>query len=159
GSRIAADFAAKEWERKLDADRVQLSAMLRRVNGTTPGMALEKGRGIFDEWLKRVDGEWRAKARAGAQQVEWKHYLEQAHSAGLGKKGGAKAESHPGGAGYEDEYVAPARKGPVPWEVMMEPPGTGEPGQAGTPQDEIKVLARAPAKLLDGLFTVRLNLT
>jgi hypothetical protein len=172
GSRLAAERAAKEWEKLLEAHRVPLASSLKHLTAATPGAALEKGRLVFEGWLARLDAEWRAEGRAAARRLEWKTYLETARDQGIcaarGKGGkGTKLAKPAGGAVkrggaaggvYEDEYV-PAAHRPVAWEQMMEPPGTGDKGRAGAGSDEARLLARAPAKTWDGMFSVRLSLT
>ena len=41
----------------------------------------------------------------------------------------------------------------------MEPPAQGAFGRVGTPADEMKLLARAPVKIWDGLFSIRVGIT
>jgi hypothetical protein len=181
GSRLAADHAAKAWDRLLDQERHLLSSELNRLTAATPGAALEKARLLFEGWLARLDAIWRAEGRAAARKEEWKSYEREARAAcgaaasveaasakpSKKKKPGSKpvpaadSQVQPVYPVYEDEYVPPTRNktGPVPWEQMMEPPATGELGRAGSGADEIKLLARAPAKTWDGLFSVRLNIT
>jgi hypothetical protein len=161
GAQVATDMAAKTWDELLEAERIKLSVLLKRIAGASPGMALEKGRLIFEEWLKETDTAWRAKGRVEAKRAEWLYYLSTARESGICDAAGSRRAGikTPEAPVAEDEYVPPPAQGPVPWELMMEHPGTGEIGRAGSMFDETKLLARAPAKLWDGLFSVRLNLT
>lgn len=156
GSRIAAGLAAKSWDKLLERQRLLLSTELKRLIAPTPGAALEKARLLFEGWLARVDAAWRAAGKLDARKAEWKSYERAAREQGIcegtqRKKAGSKE--------HQDEYVPSTRHRPVPWEEMMEPPATGPSGRAGAGADEVRLLARAPAKTWDGLFSVRLNLT
>jgi hypothetical protein len=165
GSRIAAALAAKSWDRMLEQQRLPLFTELKRLIAPTPGAALEKARLLFEGWRSRVDAAWRLAGKLEARKAEWKSYEQLAREQGIcgGKKVSGKkpkAGKNAGKAGeYDDEYVPTARRRAIPWEMMMEPPATGASGRAGAGADESKLLARAPAKTWDGLFSVRLNLT
>lgn len=161
GARIAADRAAKAWDRLLDQHRAPLALELKRLTAATPGAALERARLLFEGWLTRVDARWRAQGKSEARQEEWKFYAKSAREQGLcgGAKKAAGKKEPAEYLKFKDEYIPSSTRSPVAWELMMEPPGTGVLGRAGLGPDEVRLLARAPAKTWDGLFSVRLNLT
>jgi hypothetical protein len=137
GARTAAASAAHSWEKALDEDKIKLAVLLSRVSATTKETALLKARLLFDVWLKSVESTWRVRGRQQAKLDEWKYYESEAATQGLCHKGASHA--------------------PVAWEKMMEPPGQGPLGLAGTP-DETKLLARAPARRWDGLFSIHTSI-
>ena len=83
GSRLAAERAAKEWERLLELERIPLSNALKHLTAPTPGAAIEKAKLLFDGWLTRVDAAWRSAGRAAARKAEWNTYLLLAKDQGL----------------------------------------------------------------------------
>ncbi|MGK5082164.1 retropepsin-like aspartic protease [Bdellovibrionota bacterium FG-1] len=136
GSRKAAEVAAKEWERTLGERKLKLAAMFQQLNAVSAEVAVKNAQILFQNWLHEVSAIWRSSGRHQAKLAEWQLYRLEA----------AKTK-------------ACAKDGVIPWEKMMEPLAEGELGRAGSPGDEVRLLARAPSKRWDGLFSIRGNVT
>jgi hypothetical protein len=143
GSEKAAAVGASQWDHTLAEDQLQLSLALSRITGSSPGIALRKGETLFQNWLTEVTAHWRRDGRPAAKRAEWAYYEKLAKENKACRKTRGSSTSH----------------AVVPWELMMELPAEGDAGRAGTPVDEMKLIARAPVKLWDGLFSIRLNVT
>ena len=140
GARKAAEVAAEEWERIVSKEKLKLTLLLDRVRAASPGFALKKSQLLFDAWFREVNETWRLQGRPKAKQEEWKLYRESAQQGKLC-----------------DSRRKAAEHNPISWEKMMEPPSGAADGKAGTLYDERRLLARAPAKRMGGLYTIRVN--
>jgi hypothetical protein len=137
GAKRAVAKAGQLWLDMLKEHRIQLSLQLEKVVTTTESAALTESALIFRGWEDSIDQKWRASAPEIARNEEWQFYLEEAKASGKCEKG--KTVKTPAG---------PVRS---EWKNRMEPPG-------GVIPDATMLLARAPARLWDGLFSVRLSI-
>jgi len=116
--------------------------LLKRVSANTPEIALLLGRYVFDGWLRETDTLWRSVGRAAGAMAEWSLYQAEADTQGVCRK--------------KDGPLFSARNNWMSWESMMEPPPSLPPS---TPMSGAKLLARAPARLWNGLFSVRISVS
>ncbi|MGZ3689367.1 MAG: hypothetical protein ACXVBW_13785, partial [Bdellovibrionota bacterium] len=134
GTRIAADVGARLWDQVLSSEKMKLGVLLGHIGADNRALALEQARAAFELWSKAVSARWRDEVRREGRKEEWKNYELSAAQAGVCAHGKAVyATSLPS------------------WEKMLEP-------VPSDPADK-KLLARAPAKQWNGLFSVRLNIT
>jgi len=135
GARRAAVKASDLWLAALKENEVQLKALLSRVLEDTEAKALAKGNEVFQRWLKVAEKSWRVAVNRSVRKAEWEFYLQEAAARGF--CGGDASASNSG------------RKS---WEKLMEAVPTGNPP---TP---VSLLARAPVKLWNGLYSVRVDI-
>ena len=131
GARVAADAAGKLWDELLSRDKIRLAVVLRHLSAENALQATFDAKGLFLDWLDSLNEEYHSRIEPEAHRLEWKFYEEQAK----------KAKVCPRKAG----------KSALPgWAEMMEPPAAAGPDR--------KLLARAPARLWSGEFSVRVGL-
>lgn len=130
GAKLEGESAADLWKTELDSERLKLALAMERMQGDSEEEALAKGKKLFHIWLRGATKVWREQVREKARTSEWRSYLDTAASEGLCAAG----KSGHGG---------------VPWADMMEPAPQDGPNQ---------LLARAPARRWDGLFSIRVTL-
>jgi hypothetical protein len=131
GAQVAAQEGAQAWESVLSAARDQLRIRLSRVNAPSADEAFKDAKQVLADWGAASDRDWRERGREIAREEEWKTYGAQAKARGLCS--GAR-------------YMKPA---PFSWRDQMEPVPAGPP--------PFKVLARAPARRWNGMYSVRLT--
>lgn len=131
-TREAAETAARLWDRTLRQEKPALELALSRVKANSSPIALKYALQVFDEWYRKVQAGWRAKAKSEALKASW---LRDGRLA-------AAAKVCPAAKNQPD--VALPR-----WESMMEPL-VGASAQ--------KFLVRAPARRWNGVFSVRLDI-
>ena len=130
GANLAGMTAADLWIAEIEAARSRLTLAMERMQGDTEEEALGRGQRLYQLWLRGVEQDWRARTFKEVPIVEWRSYQKTARSEGLCASGREKSvRSHPR------------------WEEIMEPPITSK----SPPQ----ILARAPARRWDGLFSIR----
>jgi hypothetical protein len=132
GSQIAAAQAADIWSNLLKQKKIKLSLLFERVKEESEDLALERAQEIFKNWLQETEAEWRLTVQQKARKEEWKTYLAEAKQEKICPRKGSK------------NLVTPS------WSSMMEAVRT-------EPVSMDRILARAPARLWNGLFSVRLN--
>jgi hypothetical protein len=136
GALVAGKAAAEAWEAALGSERVRLAVRLERVSAQTAEGAEVRAHELFHDWLREVEAEWSVKGRSKARMAEWRYYLEQAAQAGMCK------DQHTAEAKARRRELPP----PPRWEELMDP--VRGPARR-------RLLARAPARRWDGLFTVK----
>lgn len=133
GAKKSATLAADLWNTQLDNEKIKLSLLLDRVSEKTPERAIARGKQVFETWLNRADWEWRRTYPLKVRDSEWQNYLEEAAA----------------------QKLCPAQKtlkgSPPSIRSMMQP-------VSGEPLPVTALLARAPARRWDGLFSVRLSI-
>jgi hypothetical protein len=134
GARVAAEAASAAWSDTLSAERDKLSLLLGRISAQDPISAMAQARFVLNVWASSVDSEWRARGIHKARAHEWGTYLSLSKTAGICPR----ATGSP----------APASR---PREARMEQPLVG-----AAPKNIL--LARAPARRWDGLYTVRMTI-
>lgn len=131
GAKRAVARSNEVWAQLLNQEKIRLGVLLERWKAPTEAAALDGGEKIFRQWLQSVEEKWREKSEIEARRAEWNFYWQDAADAG-----GCKP-----------------KKGVHPqWKAWMEPlPDTPPPAVN-------QILARAPARLWNGLFSVRVNM-
>jgi hypothetical protein len=133
GAGRAASAAGNYWSELLEQEKLKLSFQLKKVSEKTEGAALDQGDRTFRKWLRNLYPLWRTEVEQKGRQEEWKSYLTDAL--------------------VEKICPRPVSSMSLPklsWKAMMEP-------VASTPPPITKLLARAPVRLWDGFFSVRLS--
>jgi hypothetical protein len=138
GARAAADAAAESWGEVLERERPKLALQLDRVLAESRAAATASADQVWREWVRSTTAAWRVHGESRARMAEWREYLKEAEELGVCGKGKAASRER-----------TPA---PVRWEAMMEPPPPYDPARF------MKVLARAPARRWNGLFSVRTDI-
>ncbi len=133
GVQYAAVEASRLWSDLLEQEKWSLALLLSRVRASSEKGARSEGLRIYQEWFDRLDFQWRRRVREAARMEEWKFYLQESSALGICKQ---KHLSLPS----------------VSAKFQMESVSTGPAPQIS------QLLARAPVKLWNGLFSVRLNL-
>jgi len=135
GARKALGVAGTLWSEVLSSQKWDLALRLNRISESTEAVALDQAEIVFRQWLRKMDEVWRAKATSLARNEEWNFYWAEAKADGLC-------------AGKPKQLATPpsiqSRMEPVP---------------AGKPPAVSDLLARAPSRLWDGNFSVRLNIS
>jgi hypothetical protein len=134
GARVAAEAASAAWSDTLSAERDKLSLLLGRISAQDPISAMAQARFVLNVWASSVDSEWRAQGIRKARADEWRSYLSLAKTAGICPR--SKGNPAP---------VASSR------EARMEQPAVGAAAKN-------VLLARAPARRWDGLYTIRMTI-
>ena len=133
GARRSAATAGNFWSELLEQEKLKLSFHLERVSEKTEGAALDQGDRVFRKWLRGLYPMWRTEVEQKGRQKDWNLYLTEASA----------------------ENICPRKSAASPpslsWRSMMESP-------AASPPPITKLLARAPARLWDRLFSVRLSI-
>ena len=133
GALQAAAHAAEQWSHLLSQELQTLSSLFSKVKVQSASTAHTRGEMIFQGWLDRLEERWRAEAYPNARAEEWKFYTQEAKSAGICPR---------------TSPVSPL----LSLKQRMEP-------LSGSPPRWNQVLARAPARLWNGLFSIRLSVT
>jgi len=137
GSAQAGRAGATIWEEILDIGRTRLPFLFSRILVDTPDAAVTVGKYTFSIWLKAMEAEWAVKGQNKARIAEWQHYFESAQSVGLCKRTKTKQKA----VKKQDKTVD--------WGSMIEP---------SKKEGFNKLLARAPARRWDGIYSVRLSI-
>ncbi|MCM2321985.1 MAG: hypothetical protein NDJ90_01850, partial [Oligoflexia bacterium] len=143
GAREALEAGAAAWSELLKRELVTLDLRLERIAEKSGPNAVRFALVAYEDWLRRLEGEWRGELKARIRQSEWTRYREVGTDAGICAKGGAAR------AAAQPPVVVPS------WENLMEPPGA--PAQAQARSGPAKPLARTPARRWNGLYSVRLS--
>ena len=130
GSRWAVAHAADAWATLLAENRIKLSLLLEQVQAPSENDALRRAGFVFKQWLNDLEPEWKTRVHEKIRQEEWDKYLEEAKEAGFCD-------------GKQTEV-----RGLTSWKSIMEPMMGPEPAVTS-------LLARAPVRFWDGLFTIR----
>jgi hypothetical protein len=146
GARKAAEAAAQSWSDTLSAEKVKLSILLGRIAAESAESATLQARIALSVWASAVEAEWRAQGFAKARAAEWRHYLGLARASGICPR--AKGKLSPGDRSREARMEQP------PVGVAVTPDALG----IGDSKDSNILLARAPARRWDGLFSVRVTI-
>ena len=133
GAARAAAYAAEQWSQHLSQELQTLSSLFSRVKVQSASTAEVRGEMIFQGWLEKLEARWRIEAYRDARKEEWKSYLKEAKSAGICPR-----------AQNMKATETPSRLS------RMEP-------LSGSPPQWNQLLARVPARLWNGLFSVRMN--
>jgi hypothetical protein len=131
GAEHAAQAGAEAWVSVLSAARDQLRIKLSRVQAPGAALALADAKQVLSDWVNEADRDWRERGRKLAREQEWQVYGEQA-----GAKGLCKGAQKP-------------KPAPFAWRDQMEAVPLGPP--------MFKVLARAPARRWNGMYSIRLT--
>ncbi len=138
GAEEAGQAAAKLWDEALGREKARLQLQLERISAASQAAALEAGQRVFKDWLTGVEADWRGEVRSRARMAEWRFYLKAAQRAGICKLQEGKRRAD----------VAPQAPAPT-WREMIDKPGVN-------PARE--VVARAPARLWGGMYSIRLSM-
>ena len=131
GARIAVTKAAELWRSSLVAALPKLELQLARLRAGSADEALRLGQMVFDFWRDEVASDWRATAKREARKTEWASYLTEARQFQICPRSSKSTASTA-----------------VTWtELVGAPPA----------EPQLKVIARAPAKRVAGLYTLRLS--
>ncbi len=139
GTEIAVSTAGVLWGDFLKENKAKLEILLSRVKGPSEGIALDRAEGVFRQWLRDVERQWRILAKRQARKKEWAFYWAEAKTAGLCK----------------DKKERPVEA--IRWSRMMEPLKADSPETGPASPRITDLLARAPARLWNGLFSVRVS--
>ncbi len=134
GTERAAAASGDLWTKLLKEKLPELEVFLSRVSAASEAQALDRGEQVFKAWLLVVEDLWREKSKAFARSEEVRYYRETAQVTGNCRS--ASVDSAPR----------------IPRSALMEPVQGSVPKQS-------KLLARAPARLWNGLFSIRATLT
>ena len=134
GTERAAAASGDLWTKLLKEKLPELEVFLSRVSAASEAQALDRGEQVFKVWLLVVEDLWRAKSKSFARSEEVRYYRETAQVTGNCRS--ASVGSLPR----------------IPRSALMEPVQGPVPKQS-------KLLARAPARLWNGLFSIRATLT
>ena len=131
GSQQALGRAGMKWSELLATEKSRLSVLMGQVSESSEKIALEKGTEIFSRWLRGVENDWRTQVIPQVRREEWQSYLKE-----VGQK----------------ECSSRRAKGKLipDYRAMLEP-------LEGTSPRVTQLLARAPARSWNGLFSVRLS--
>jgi hypothetical protein len=137
GAKSAAALAASEWADILDREKFRLPIELAKIKENSQTAALEQGERTFKRWLASLEPLWRTSIEQKVRNQEWKSYELQAKKQG----------------------ICPRPKGsPAPhlkWRDLMESPAPSPlPPSAAITQ----ILARAPARIWDGYYSIRVDM-
>ncbi|MFZ9596276.1 MAG: hypothetical protein ACO3A2_09385 [Bdellovibrionia bacterium] len=135
GSKRAAAEASRVWQELLDQKKDQLLFLFNRLSEKTEASALDQAERVFRTWLSDVEREWRNAVQTSVRNEEWRFYLSEAKAAGHCPK----------------KTKTPASAQSPRWELLLEPPSQDPPAIT-------QLLARAPARLWDGFYTVRVSM-
>lgn len=127
--KLAAELAAHLWEESVDLEKRRLESWFSQISARTEKNALISAQLIYNSWLSSLEQRWRQVAIKQAQAKAWQSYWE------VQKIECGTRSARPPFA-FSEESTLAAVSG-----MMPEAP-----------------LARLPAKIVNGLFTVRLNL-
>jgi hypothetical protein len=141
GSRVAGEAGAQEWDDLLRERRAQLELRLGRIRETSRERAEARAQLVFLEWLADAEGEFAVRGRNQARMAEWRWYLHQAAQARL-----CDMQHRP----VEPATGARRELPPAPtWAQMLPATPAGADPQ---------LLARAPARRVNGMYAVRLSI-
>ncbi|MFL5815865.1 MAG: hypothetical protein ACJ763_20015 [Bdellovibrionia bacterium] len=139
GSRAEAQAAAKLWDEMLSAGKFKLSLLLSKVAAVNERSARSKADRVFQEWVSRLDHEWRARVASEVIPHQWKQDRKHAEQAGY-----CSASAH--------AKKAKASSKPTSSETWM---AQETPAAVATPTG--LPLARAPSRRWQGWFAVRMD--
>ncbi len=131
GAELAVTKAAELWAKLLRSKLPELEVLLSQVRTQSEALALDRGEQVFRTWIAGVENVWRKQSEREARADEWTFYRETARASGVCRAVPLKAPP-------------PASR----MEVVQ--------GEAPSLQ---KLLARAPARLWNGLFSIRANVS
>jgi hypothetical protein len=134
GAQLAATNAGDLWAAQLKEQRYTLALLLSRVKAESPVVALHQGEMVFRQWLKMVESRWRVQVALKVRDEEWNFYLKEAADQDICPR-----------------KMAAAEMGPL-WKLNADP-------IVGEPPTVPEILARAPARMWNGLYSVRLLVT
>jgi hypothetical protein len=139
GTRAEADAAAKLWDEMLSAGKFKLSLLLSKVAAVNEKSARSKADRVFQEWVTRLDHEWRDRVASEVMAHRWRVEKKQAEQAGFCITGSRKKKSKASSEPTSPEvWIARESAGPV--SAPMTPP-----------------LARAPSRRWQGFFAIRMD--
>lgn len=136
GTIKAAAQAGEQWSQLLRENLPQLETLLSHVKADSESKALDQGEGVFRTWLAKVGESWLLKVDREVRRDEWQFYLNEARSNGLCQSRDGNAVSKPPSASSRMEPLSGENVPSVP-----------------------SMLARAPVRLWNGLFSIRLNVS
>ena len=131
GVKVAGLSASKKWEEILKTKIYRLSLLFSKVSAKSAKLALLKGNLVFQKWIEEVEDAW-SENQGSFREEEWTYYLKQTRLLEICPR--KKTE----------RVVVPE----LNWEKMMEPVSH---------ESTRKLLARAPARIWDGMFSIRLS--
>lgn len=133
GSKVAATEAAALWEKQIEKMKLRLDVELSRIRENDSVRAVKRADHIFQSWKRWVEREWKSSVDTQARMAEWRSYLMLGKELPicLDRKKGKKTDR-------------------VPPTLVLEKPGA--------PRVMSSLLARAPARRWNGLYSVRVEL-
>ncbi|MBI2711307.1 MAG: hypothetical protein HYX41_00385 [Bdellovibrio sp.] len=137
GNKNTLLFANDEWLRLLDEKRTLLAVTLAHLGHATEAGARDLGQRVFNRWLAGVEQDWRFKSIPMARAKEWKEYTQEASQKKICPRSVKKKLS---------EDVS-----------KIESLSELEP-LVGEPPKVTQILARVPARLWNGYFSVRMDI-
>lgn len=130
GAKVALAASYDEWLKLFGLEKIKLSLILERLDHKTDAGVRELAEKAFRKWLRGLDQNWRDGGIEKARAVEWAYYLQEVRSQKVCQKARFK----------EPQAV----------QVPLDPPSGVSPkiGQ---------ILARIPARLWNGFFSIRVD--
>lgn len=136
GTRKGITEALDHWSKFLTQEKLKLSFALGHIRAETEQGTRDQARQVYRNWFQQLNRDWLAE-QSKLKKIEWSHYEKAAHQAGLCGPS-AKSKTHD------------SSTGPLPWKAQMEP-------IQGEPPKVTQVHVHAPARLWDGMFTIRVS--
>lgn len=142
GSRLAAEQASRLWRELIGSRRVELGVLLGRISAASTLSALASARILTRIWQDRIEAIYRERILPEVRKLEWEGYLGAARAARL--CGAASGSAPP-----KQEY----------WDAKMEKPSSTPsiPFRSGGTLPSARLMARAPARQWDRMFSVRMS--
>ncbi len=152
GARQEAESAAKLWDEMLSAGKFKLSLLLSKVAAVNEKSARSKADRVFQEWVARLDHEWRVRVASEVIPQQWKKERKLAEQSGYCSGGAHKSAKSKKGTRTSQASESPTS--PETWiaqEAYASSSGSNS-ASSGLP------LARAPSRRWQGLFAVRMDI-
>jgi hypothetical protein len=153
GSRSQAAAAAQLWSDLLSENRLKITHLLSGVAAVNERSARSKADRVMQEWITRMDHEWRERVTSEVLPREWKKERKLAEEAGY-CKGAVRTSVAKKKSSAKNAKEPNVSEKPTSPEVWIEqeaslPSATSTPG--------VMPLARAPARRWQGFFAVRMD--
>lgn len=142
GARAEAEAAAKLWDEMLSSQKFKLGLLISKVAAVNEKSAKSKADRVFQEWVSRLDHEWRARVASEVLPRQWKRERKLAEQAGYCLKTPKSPKS-------KKAKVSLPPTSPEVW--IAQSASAPVEGQTEFP------LARAPSRRWQGFFAVRMD--
>lgn len=154
GAKIAANFAAEQWQALLHAKFPLLKILISKIHTPSAVQAERAAWAVLDRWKADLETEFKVKSQLEARGKEWSFYRLQAQKNQL----------------CRGDQPVETPLPPKSWRDRMEPLPMAEasPSPSSSPSSKNsviapvirkpKLLARSPAERVGGLYVVRLSM-